>query len=115
MTITRKKLPNLWGGISEQDPAVRAENQMENVSNFNPDPVKGLSKRFGSEFVGPLSSTIGGYGVGIPSHIVADTDGKRHQHSTFQVAGKSFHFKDSNDDDYIWSFSPLNDHTDGDH
>jgi hypothetical protein len=62
---------------------------MENVSNFNPDPVKGLSKRFGSEFVGPLSSTIGGYGVSIPSFIVSGTDESRHQHSTFQVAGKS--------------------------
>ena len=113
MTITRKKLPNLWGGISEQDPAVRAENQMEDVSNFNPDPVKGLSKRFGSEFIGPLSSTQGAYGTSIPSFVVSGTDESRHQHSTFQVAGKSFHFKDSNDDDYIWSFSPISDHTDG--
>lgn len=47
--------PSLVQGVSEQPPENRRPGQMQELVNFVPDPIRGLSRRWGSEFQAELN------------------------------------------------------------
>jgi len=51
MAYTRKNLKNLTGGVSQQPDSERFDNQCTAQTNFSADPIKGLTKRAGTNFV----------------------------------------------------------------
>lgn len=56
MAITRKTLKNITGGVSQQPDHVRKDNQCEEQVNFLSDPVKGLTRRKGTDYIGPVTT-----------------------------------------------------------
>ena len=55
MTLRRKYIKNLIGGVSQQPDSLRFDNQCEEQENFLSDPIKGLLKRPGTDFVSILN------------------------------------------------------------
>ena len=51
MAYTRKNIKNLTGGVSQQPDSERFDNQCTAQTNFLSDPIKGLTKRAGTNFV----------------------------------------------------------------
>lgn len=51
MAYTRKNIKNLTGGVSQQPDSERFDNQCTAQTNFSADPIKGLSKRAGTNYV----------------------------------------------------------------
>lgn len=51
MAYTRKSIKNLTGGVSQQPDSERHDNQCTAQTNFLADPIKGLSKRAGTNYV----------------------------------------------------------------
>lgn len=51
MGLINLHIPNLLGGISQQPPEVRTANQLEDVVNMLPHPVRGLERRPSTDFV----------------------------------------------------------------
>ena len=51
MAYTRKNIKNLTGGVSQQPDSERFDNQCSEQKNFLADPVKGLTKRAGTNYV----------------------------------------------------------------
>ena len=58
MVLTKKTIKNLTGGISQQPDANRHDNQCTNQVNFLSDPIKGLTKRTGTELVKSIKGTV---------------------------------------------------------
>ena len=51
MAYTRKNIKNLTGGVSQQPDSERFDNQCSEQKNFLADPIKGLTKRAGTNYV----------------------------------------------------------------
>ena len=51
MVYTRKNIKNLTGGVSQQPDSERFDNQCSEQKNFLADPIKGLTKRAGTNYV----------------------------------------------------------------
>lgn len=51
MAYTRKNIKNLTGGVSQQPDSERFDNQCTAQTNFSADPIKGLTKRAGTNYV----------------------------------------------------------------
>ena len=51
MAYTKKNIKNLTGGVSQQPDSERFDNQCTAQTNFLSDPVKGLTKRAGTNYV----------------------------------------------------------------
>jgi len=51
MVYTRKNIKNLTGGVSQQPDSERFDNQCAEQKNFLADPIKGLTKRAGTNYV----------------------------------------------------------------
>ena len=51
MAYTRKNIKNLTGGVSQQPDSERFDNQCTAQTNFLADPIKGLTKRAGTNYV----------------------------------------------------------------
>jgi hypothetical protein len=51
MVYTRKNIKNLTGGVSQQPDSERFDNQCSEQKNFLSDPIKGLTKRAGTNYV----------------------------------------------------------------
>ena len=49
MAYTKKNIKNLTGGVSQQPDSERFDNQCAEQKNFISDPVKGLTKRAGTQ------------------------------------------------------------------
>ena len=64
MTLKRKYIKSLTGGVSQQPDALRFDSQCEAQQNFLPDPIKGLLKRPGTDFISILNEdTVDNSGV----------------------------------------------------
>lgn len=61
MALISQQLPNLIGGISQQSSEFRRANQCADSANTYNDPVQGVTKRAGSQFVAALSTPATGY------------------------------------------------------
>lgn len=61
MSYTRKNIKNLTGGVSQQPDSERFDNQCSEQINFLSDPVKGLSKRAGTNYVEHIASPLCDY------------------------------------------------------
>ena len=57
MAITRKDIKNLIGGVSQQPDQNRLPNQCSEQINFLSDPIDGLTRRPGTEFIKELFTT----------------------------------------------------------
>jgi len=66
MAYTRKSIKNLTGGVSQQPDSQRYDNQCSAQTNFLSDPIKGLSKRAGTNFVQAV------YKDGTPAALLHD-------------------------------------------
>tara|TARA_R110002012_G_scaffold92955_2_gene225578 strand:- start:474 stop:3581 length:3108 start_codon:yes stop_codon:yes gene_type:complete len=51
MAYTKKNIKNLTGGVSQQPDSERFDNQCTAQTNFSADPIKGLTKRAGTNYV----------------------------------------------------------------
>jgi hypothetical protein len=51
MAYTKKNITNLTGGVSQQPDSERFDNQCTAQTNFSADPIKGLTKRAGTNYV----------------------------------------------------------------
>ena len=61
MAITKKEIKDLIGGVSQQPDQLRLPNQCSEQINFLSDPINGLTRRPGSEFVGAITSAASGF------------------------------------------------------
>ena len=61
MAITRKDIKNLIGGVSQQPDQNRLPNQCSEQINFLSDPIDGLTRRPGTEFIKELFTTGGNH------------------------------------------------------
>lgn len=59
MTLTSSNVPNLAGGVSQQPPAIRLENQFESQTNAYATIVEGLSGRRPSYHLAKLMDAVG--------------------------------------------------------
>jgi len=66
MAYTRKNIKNLTGGVSQQPDSERYDNQCTAQTNFLSDPVRGLTKRAGTNFVQAV------YKDGTPAALLHD-------------------------------------------
>ena len=66
MAYTRKNIKNLTGGVSQQPDSERYDNQCTAQTNFLSDPIKGLTKRAGTNFVQAV------YEGGTPAALLHD-------------------------------------------
>ena len=57
MANAHKSIPELYNGISQQNPAIRLDSQCANQDNFLGNIVDGLTKRPGSEHVDELTGS----------------------------------------------------------
>ena len=61
MAITKKEIKDLIGGVSQQPDQLRLPNQCSEQINFLSDPIDGLTRRPGTEFVGAITSAANGF------------------------------------------------------
>ena len=66
MSLKKKDIKNLTGGVSEQPHSQRFDSQCEEQKNFLSDAIKGLVKRPGADFVSHIQPTT--YGADGPFH-----------------------------------------------
>ena len=72
MRLVPKLIPSLIGGVSQQPPSLRLENQCELMENALPSIVHGLEKRPGTEVITSIESNADG---SVAGHIInRDTD-----------------------------------------
>jgi hypothetical protein len=76
MPLISQKVPNLLGGVSQQDERLRRPNQGDEQLNGLSDPSRGLSKRPPSEYVALLDATVASYDTAWVHTINRDLDDK---------------------------------------
>tara|TARA_R100001082_G_scaffold27121_1_gene13510 strand:+ start:688 stop:3891 length:3204 start_codon:yes stop_codon:yes gene_type:complete len=77
MAYTRKHIKNLTGGVSEQPDSERNDTQCSLQENFISDPVKGLVKREGTNYmqiINPDSDEVGYSPKNVFTHIINRND-----------------------------------------
>ena len=57
MPLISQSIPNLIGGVSQQPPTLRRPSQCEDSLNVYNDPVKGVRKRSGSQYVSTMPNS----------------------------------------------------------
>ena len=80
MAYTRKHIKNLTGGVSEQPDSERNDTQCTLQENFLSDPVKGLVKREGTNYVeriSPDANELSYYPKNVFTHIINRDDSEQ--------------------------------------
>jgi len=80
MAYTRKHIKNLTGGVSEQPDSERNDTQCTLQENFLSDPVKGLVKREGTNYVeriSPDANELSYYPKNVFTHVINRDDSEQ--------------------------------------